>query len=196
MSKLAPTILLMVMGCSGPIAMQRAIWPQHEREFAQRRDLALPTPREAWYVWQAERRGESIEAVRAADMALSTTRNPFDARRDGAAVSRGAILFREQCARCHGMDVGGNGPEMLAEHPTKDFHAFDKRFAATLHGGAPRTWFQKISNGYGDEVEYPDGRGPAMPAFGQTLAREQIWLVITYLQSLDMYAQSPPAEAD
>jgi len=78
----------------------------------------------------------------------------------------------------------------LPEAPTKDFHAFGKRFAVTLHKGAPRSWFRKINEGYGDTVTYPDGAGPAMPAFGQKLAREQIWLVITYLQSLDVYAKS------
>jgi mono/diheme cytochrome c family protein len=29
-----------------------------------------------------------------------------------------------------------------------------------------------------------------MPAFGEILAREQIWLVVTYLQSLDVDAGS------
>lgn len=80
---------------------------------------------------------------------------------------------------------------MLATHPTKDFHAFGKRFAVTLHGGAPRAWFKKISEGYGETVNYPSGSGPAMPTFKDTLAREQIWLAITYLQSLDACAPHP-----
>jgi mono/diheme cytochrome c family protein len=58
-----------------------------------------------------------------------------------------------------------------------NFHRFGVRFAVTLHGGAPRKWFDRISNG----VVGP----PAMPAFKDTLAREQIWLTVTYLQSLD-----------
>ncbi len=66
---------------------------------------------------------------------------------------------------------------------------FGKRFAVTLHGGAPRAWFKKISEGFGAPVTYPTGPGTAMPAFKDVLAREQIWLVITYLQSLDAYAE-------
>ena len=41
-------------------------------------------------------------------------------------------------------------------------------------------------------LDYPTGPSQAMPAFGDVLAREQIWLVVTYLQSLDMYAQPAP----
>ena len=181
--------LLFVYGCSGPIPLDRAIWPEHEQEYAQAIGRAAAMPQDAWYARRARHEGSSIDDVRAADEALSTTRNPFNARTCPEAVSRGAVIFENHCARCHGTDARGNGPHMLAAHPTKDFHSFDKRFAVTLHGGAPRTWFRKINEGYGEMVEYPDGASRAMPAFGDTLAREQIWYVITYLQSLDMYAQ-------
>ena len=93
-------------------------------------------------------------------------------------IQQGDSLFNNgTCTRCHGEDVRGNGPDMLSDHPTKDFHAFGKRFAVTLHGGAPRSWFRKIVEGHGPEVEYPAGRSRVMPAFGDTLSREQIWLV-------------------
>jgi mono/diheme cytochrome c family protein len=184
--------LAVMTGCSGPVPLHRAIWPRHERELGQMRGCLAATPREAWYALQAERETRSVEQVRQDDEALATTRNPFDARSDAEAVSRGAVIFREYCARCHGTDARGGGPHLLATHPAKDFHAFGKRFAVTLHGGAPRSWFRKISEGCGDEVQYPDGLNRAMPAFGDQLAREQIWLAVTYLQSLDVYVKPPP----
>ena len=59
---------------------------------------------------------------------------------------------------------------------------------ATLHGGAPKTWFQKINDGYTAQATNPDGTPIAMPPFRDVMAREQIWLTITYLQSLDIDA--------
>ena len=190
MKQLAIVGVVVALGCSGPIALDRAIQPKHAAEYEKAMAAGASTPREAFYTQRAATTGQTIDDVRREDEALSTTRNPFNARTDSDAVSRGAVVFRENCARCHGADVGGNGPDMLADHPTKDFHAFGKRFAVTLHGGAPRTWFKKISEGYGDEVTYPTGRSRAMPAFGDELAREQIWLAVTYLQSLDKDAQA------
>lgn len=182
-------ILLVAMaGCSGPVPLQRAVTTQASREYEAAAEVNMRDLRPGWYAWKAQATGASLETVRTADRALSTTRNPFNANRDWEAVTRGAAIFSQQCARCHGVDVRGHGADMLLDHPTADFHAFPKRFAVTLHGGAPRAWFKKINEGYGDEVAYPAGRSRAMPAFGQTLAREQVWLVITYLQSLDANA--------
>jgi mono/diheme cytochrome c family protein len=183
---------LLLTGCRGPIPLNMAIYPQHEREYSAAMAADPSSPRDAWYAYLAKKEGKSVDAIRMADQALSTTHNPFNARTDHDAVSRGAVIFENQCARCHGADAQGNGPDMLPGHPTRNFHSFGNRFAATIHGGAPRTWFRKIENGSGDMLAYPAGRSHAMPAFGDKLAREQIWSVITYLQSLDMYAR--PAE--
>lgn len=188
-------ICVVLVGCSGPIALDRAIKTQHREELSAITALAPGDPKTAWFKWNRRERGLSLDEVLASDRALSATKNPFDARREADAVSRGALIFEANCARCHGRDVRGNGPDMLAAHPCKDFHSFGKRFAATLHGGAPRSWFQKISHGHGPDVEQPAGYGRAMPAFEDKLAREQIWLVITYLQSLDIYAE-PARETD
>lgn len=182
-------LLIVGVGCSGPVPLDRAIWPQHEREYAAAQQATSGSVREAWLAYRAQEEAKPVAEFRAADETLSTTRNPFDARRDLEAVSRGALIFRDNCARCHGYGMRGNGPDMLASHPAQDFHAFGKRFAVTLHGGAPRAWFRTISEGYGPEVKYLTGTSRAMPAFGDVLAREQIWLVITYLQSLDIYAR-------
>lgn len=173
--------------CSGPVALSRAIQPQHDREYREMLAADPASPKHSWYVYKAQEEGITVDEARARDQALSTTRNPFKASRDPAAVSRGAVIFRALCQRCHGADARGDGGDLIAERHPVDHHAFGQRFAATIHGGAPRAWFRKINEGAGDVVAYPDGPTTAMPPFGDTLAREQIWLVVTYLQSLDLH---------
>lgn len=175
--------------CAGPQPLDRAIKVHDENAYVEHLNEAGLDARQAYLKWMSAERNESIRNLEAEDAALSTTRNPFDAYDDPQAVSRGAVIFKMHCARCHGEDVRGHGPAVLPDYPAKDFHSFGKRFASTLHRGAPRKWFRVISEGAGDTVTYPDGENTAMPAFGQSMTREQIWLVITYLQSLDMHAR-------
>jgi len=177
-----------ITSCAGPQPLHVAIRPQDEAEYLSFANDADLDGRIAFARWMAGERGTTAQAVLDADRQLSETKNPFDAYHDPQAVSRGAVIFKVHCVRCHGADARGHGPATLADHPAGDFKSFGKRFAATLHRGAPRKWFRVIRDGTGDVVQYPDGPSPAMPPFGDTLAREQIWLVITYLQSLDAYA--------
>ncbi len=177
-----------ISSCAGPQPLDVAIRPADETAYVAAVNATHMDGRQAFANWMARERGRSPDAILKADSAVSTTRNPFDANKDARAVSRGAVIFKVHCAKCHGEDARGKGPSVLPDHPAKDFHAFGKRFAVTLHRGAPRSWFRKISNGQGDEVTYEDGPSRAMPAFGDKLTREQRWLAITYLQSLDVYA--------
>ncbi|MEP0847087.1 MAG: cytochrome c [Phycisphaerae bacterium] len=145
------------------------------------------SPRDAFTAWMASERSLPIAEVRERDARISETRNPFDANRDRHAVSLGATIYAAQCARCHGENADGRGPDVLPTAPCKDFHAPPTRLAVWLHRGAPRSWFRKIRDGSGPLVSYPDGERTAMPAFRSSLSNEQIWLVVTYLQSLDVY---------
>lgn len=175
--------------CSGPLPLTTAILPEHDSAYLERLNTHHFDGRTAYLTWKAEETGRSSEDLAKADEALSSTKNPFDAYANADAVSRGAVIYKYHCARCHGDDARGHGPSALATHPANDFRAFSQRFASGLHRGAPRRWFKSISEGFGDPVDYPDEpRGPAMPAFGDKLTREQIWLVITYLQTLDARA--------
>lgn len=184
-------MLVMLMGsCAGPQPLPMAIHPQDHDTYVSRLNASNADARAAYADWMASERKSTSEEVLRADTRLSQTRNPFDAHRDPQAVSRGAVIYKMHCARCHGDDARGQGPSTLADYPATDFKSFGKRFAATLHRGAPRKWFRVIRDGSGDLVEYPDGHMTAMPAFGGKLTREQTWLVITYLQSLEMHASN------
>ena len=174
--------------CSGPQPLAVAIDPKDDAAYLTQINAVNLDGKQAFARWMAEERGALVEQIIEADGRLGATRNPFDANKDHRAVSRGAVMYKYHCARCHGDDARGLGPSIIPGHPAGNFRGFAKRFAVTLHRGAPKTWFRKITEGHGEELPYPDAPSRAMPAFGEKLTREQIWLVITYLQSLDMYA--------
>lgn len=174
-----------LVGCAGPPALDRVIWAQHDAEYSQAAVLDPDHPREAWLLYQAEELSLTSDEAESRDLAFSADENPFDARTDLAAISRGAVVYREHCASCHGTDARGRGPKSLPDYPAPDWHSPIKRFAITTFGGAAGEWFARIHDGYGPMVEYSFGKRNAMPAFKDRLTREQIWLAVTYLQSLE-----------
>lgn len=184
----AALILVLMARCAGPQPLPVAIDPQDEATYVRFLNTVNGDGRTAFAQWMAEERGASPQDILAADAGMDSTANPFDAYTDPRSVSRGAVIYHVHCARCHGDDARGRGPAILATHPAGDFRTIGKRFASTLHRGAPRKWFGIITDGRGDPVDYPDGRSMAMPPFGDKLMREQVWLVITYLQSLEVHA--------
>ncbi|RJP36939.1 MAG: cytochrome c [Phycisphaerales bacterium] len=178
-----------LLSCAGPQPLGVAIRPVDQQTYLNYLNEENADGRSAFVRWMAGERGATADQVLADDARLSATRNPFDAHKNPQAVSRGAVIYQFHCARCHGDDARGRGPSTLPDHLATDFKTFGKRLAATLHRGAPRKWFRVIRDGDGDVVAYPDGESTAMPAFGDQLTQEQIWLAITYLQSLDVYAE-------
>ena len=189
------TVCVAIGSCAGPQPLSVAINPEDEAAYLEVVNEANLNGRRAFANWMARERRIPRSEVLRRDAQLSRTRNPFDAYHDKQAVSRGAVIYKLHCARCHGDNARGHGPSVLPGHRANDFKTFGSRFAATLHRGAPRKWFRVISDGSGDEVQYPDEKTTAMPPFAEALAREQIWLVITYLQSLDMHAAQDGTES-
>lgn len=192
---LIPVVAVLgTLSCAGPQPLDVAIDPHDEDAYRAHLSECHNDGAAAYADWMADERRTSVAEIRQADKDVSETRNPFDANRDPGAVSRGAVVYKWHCTNCHGFDARGNGLMADPDHPPTNFKTFGKRITATLHRGAPRKWFRVIRDGAGDEIEYLGERTTAMPAFGDKLTREQIWLVITYLQSLDVYAR--PARKD
>ncbi|MBK8267237.1 MAG: c-type cytochrome [Planctomycetes bacterium] len=177
-----------LVNCEGPQQLSVAIIPADEHAYVQHLNDDNGDARTAFLNWMATERKQDFATLENQDSSLSTTRNPFDAYKDREAVSRGAVIYKYHCARCHGDDARGNGPSVLEGHSARDFHSFGNRFASTLHRGAPRKWFRVITEGDGETLNYPDDPSTAMPPFKDKLTREQTWLVITYMQSLDKHA--------
>jgi cytochrome c oxidase cbb3-type subunit III len=88
-------------------------------------------------------------------------RNPFDG--DANATAMGAKLYiAYNCIDCHGADgSGAMGPSLA-----------DGRWH---FGGAPAEIFESIYQ----------GRPEGMPAWGSLISSDQIWMLVTYLRSLE-----------
>lgn len=183
--------------CDGPQPLDRAISPGDERAYAAMRSDPKETPKDAYLREKAAQTGVSLAEARRLDDALSATTNPFHARSDQSAVSRGAVIYEHECVVCHGVDADGHGPGMPVELASMNFHRFGMRADITAHGGAVKKWFRTIENGTTAKATSKEGSPVEvkMPAFSDRLAREQIWLVITYLQSLDCDLPTKPGEA-
>ena len=74
-----------------------------------------------------------------------------------AAVAEGKLLYEQNCAQCHGADLKGDIGVALAELAKPEGEVF-----SSIYQGLDRL---------------------GMPAFGDTLGKEKIWKVITYISS-------------
>lgn len=93
----------------------------------------------------------------------------------GAAPASGAALYARYCASCHGARGDGDGPN--ARHlPVRPAVHAD---AALMSTKSDDRLFDAIAVG-----GYPMGRSPMMPAFGQTLSRDEIWRLVRHLRTL------------
>ena len=88
----------------------------------------------------------------------SSATNPFAGNADAAKSGR-QVFLQTGCYNCHGLDAKGGGiaPDLSASKldPQQMFR--------TIHDGRP---------------------GTLMPSWGKELSSDEIWKVITYLQSL------------
>ncbi len=123
---------------------------------------------EDFFQWRALALGIGIEAAKSRDAALSETTPPHA---DEAVAVDAAVIWRDFCAGCHGID----GKPPLGVTPT------------------PKTWGGGAAIGFffgGDRMRagvyraIADGKGKVMPAWGDRLAKEQIWALVRQLESL------------
>jgi cytochrome c oxidase cbb3-type subunit III len=85
--------------------------------------------------------------------------NPFQGSADAAAAGK-TLFGKMNCAGCHGYDLTGHmGPDLTGK--------------SWLYGGKPGEIFHTISEGT------PRG----MPSWKGQLTADQIWQLVTYIQS-------------
>ena len=160
--------------------------------YARYLEAAAGAPIRAYFAWKAESQGGTTDQFALADAQLSSAQNPFETS-DRNALTGGAIVYQAHCVRCHGEAADGRGSEMAKALPTMDFHSSTRRLAATRFKGTAAKWFTSVLKGKTSRHLKADGTPFAMPAFEGGLAREQIWLAITYLVSAD--ADFPASES-
>lgn len=99
---------------------------------------------------------------------------PAVAAGDAAA---GAKIFAERCARCHGKDGTGNGPDLAKLHPTS----------------SPVNWTRSVVMKQWSDKEIVDiitkggkavGSSPVMPPFGGKLSDAQIQDMLAFIRTL------------
>ena len=118
-------------------------------------------------IWAA---GPVAQEPEVTDRAGATEENPFTTRFDQRAGQR---IFERQCSRCHGQDARGNDEAGGADLTTG-------RFA---NASSPAGVFNVIRNGVD---------GTAMLPVDPSTPDENIWQLVTYLDSLN----TSPADVD
>lgn len=97
-------------------------------------------------------------------------RNPLP--QDRATVDRGAIVYGQNCAACHGADGTGDGPAGRSLSPPPA----DLAQLARMPMASDAYLYWTIAEG-GTPV------GSAMPAYKEALSRHDIWSVIVHMRA-------------
>lgn len=97
--------------------------------------------------------------------------NPYAG--DTGAQAEGKRLYTwMNCAGCHFEGGGGIGPALMDDD--------------WIYGGAPAQIYDSIAS----------GRANGMPTFGDKLEPQQIWQIVTYVESLDVDGRRPEPTGD
>jgi mono/diheme cytochrome c family protein len=153
--------------------------PLNPNQYAQL--ITTGQPADAYLRWKSQESNTPLPQVQAADAAMSVTADPFK-RSDEAAVQMGRSMYVAHCATCHGVDADGHGQVAGLNVDRMSFHNPHKSMYITLFGHAPASWFTTIQHGAVAASTTQPSVKVTMPAFENVLAREQIWLLVTYLE--------------
>jgi mono/diheme cytochrome c family protein len=85
-------------------------------------------------------------------------------------LKKGKSLYDGKCAKCHGPQGKGDGPDGDKQHPPADLTD-----ASRAERNPDGIMFYKVWNGRKD---------PKMPAFKSELTRDEVWTVVEYVKSL------------
>lgn len=98
-----------------------------------------------------------------------TTKNPLTV--DAKVIAGGKAVFKEKCQKCHGPSGKGDGPDADPD-AQEDMDLTNAKRAARNTDGVV---YFKVMNGR---------KKPKMPAQKDDLTTDQVWAVVSYVQSL------------
>ena len=176
-------LVVAVHGCgSGPASIERVVRPDDAAGYQHYLDRYNGQPAAAWLAWRSAETGTPVEALRKADEALSRTENPFSPD-DALTVQRGALVYSTSCVTCHGPGADGRDASGQTLIGRKDFTHPHTRMALKMNPDRLAQWYQTVDRGTVGEHPVPGASAAVMPAMGEQLTREQIWLVLNWLAS-------------
>jgi mono/diheme cytochrome c family protein len=97
-------------------------------------------------------------------------RNPLSP--DTNTISEGHTLYQEKCASCHGETGMGDGEAASSLNPSPALLAYMIQMPMAVD----EYMFWSVSDG-------GEAFGTAMPAFKDTLTKDEIWKIITYMRA-------------
>lgn len=161
----AAALLLAAAACAGS---DRATVPED----------AEPRLGDAWFAWRADQLGITAQEARARDAALPEDEPPEGL--DTPALRReAAAMWQSLCASCHGANGRlENVPEM--EPMPKKWSGMGPDMGFFFGGDKMRAGIYRSIRDGGEPV---NGEPSPMPAWGDALAREQMWLLVRYLET-------------
>ena len=135
---------------------------------------ARPHVAEDWFSWRAQTLGITPEQARVRDQSLPQGEEgevPPPGTLDSHTQLEAALLWKSECARCHGMQ---GKPPPVAEGQTQPraWGGMGPAMGFTFGGDKMRAGiYRKIAHGAG-----------AMPGWKGYLAREQIWALVVHIE--------------
>ncbi len=133
-----------------------------------------PHPGDAWFEWRAATLAITPQAARERDAALpdgSTKSAPPAGMLDAVTAAEGRALWDQACASCHGS--AGTPPAAASGPRPRAWGGMGPTMGFLFGGDAMRAGIYQV---------IAAGRGTAMPAFGDTLSREQIWALVAHIE--------------
>jgi len=135
---------------------------------------AEPHVGEDWFVWRAGTLGITVDEAKARDAKLPDGTNetaPPEGTLDANTQLEAAILWNQECARCHGID--GQPPEVEEGQVQPKAWGGMAAMGFLMGGDAMRAGIYKtIDNGKG-----------TMAGWGDALSREQMWALVAHIES-------------
>jgi len=99
-----------------------------------------------------------------------------------AQLAQGEAIFAAECARCHGEQGRGNGPDIV----TTGREAYDMSDPVNTVNSGDAPWY----------ISVEEGLGEIMPAYGDTLTEDEMWSVVAYTRSLSLIGLAAAQQAD
>jgi mono/diheme cytochrome c family protein len=136
---------------------------------------AQPKVGDEWFVWRASTLGIPVEEARSRDAALpdgSDETAPPEGTLDEHTAAQAALLWRAECARCHG-ESGEAPPAASGTVQPRSWTGMGPTMGFLFGGDAMRAGiYDTIARGKG-----------TMAGWGDVLSREQMWALVAHVES-------------